>query len=256
MADSLPRTLSVSYILSNQTEDGAEPASDISDEQVNQFLSENGVEVEEADSPEDCRRVLQSLRSNPTFWVKHYTLHPNAKRVKNWLWVHDRYRAQVDALQALATSLPSFDKDKPTVLQSAAKKLLADYNKFVGKIEKHSEFEDEQLFKFFLNEKIGAEDSTINTSAALNSLTKEHGDVKNVTELQECLQKMIKGPGLDTTMDNLKEQVERKMTDYVDDLKQHLDAEERAIVALWLQLTPAQYKKYRSYLSWKYAMMY
>ena len=32
------------------------------------------------------------LVSQPDFWRQHHDLHPNRSRVKNWLWVHERYR--------------------------------------------------------------------------------------------------------------------------------------------------------------------
>ena len=37
---------------------------------------------------------------------------------------------------------------------------------------------------------------------------------------------------------------------------QHLEKEEQNIIHVWLNLNEEQYKKYREYLSWKYAAVY
>jgi len=46
------------------------------------------------------------------------------------------------------------------------------------------------------------------------------------------------------------------LKDYRDDLDAHEAKEECTLVHLWLNLSEDQYKIYRSYLTWQYAMMY
>src|SRR5690606_3068979 len=46
-------------------------------------------------------------------------------------------------------------------------------------------------------------------------------------------------------------QLNTLLTQWNDLLNQHLLLEERSIVHLWLNLTPIQYEKYRTYLSFK-----
>ncbi|CAB9512591.1 expressed unknown protein [Seminavis robusta] len=155
---------------------------------------------------------------------------PKEGRAKNWLWVHDRYRTQATAFLDL--------KEDPS-------KQMAAFAKFHKKLESHSEFEDTQLFKFFVDAKIGNQDT-------LEELQKQHGNIRLVSEITEGLDKMVAG----SASDEEKAATQEKLEAYVKDLMAHLDLEEKTITGPWMQLTPEQYKTYRSYLSWMYWFMY
>jgi uncharacterized protein with NRDE domain len=140
-------------------------------------------------------------------------LHPNYRRVKNWLWVHSRYREQIVAI----TTQKEFDK-------------------YHSKIEKHSEFEDTALFQFFVDSGIQVEN--------LKQLKEQHQSLETYRAIQDGFCKSDQGA------------VKTLLDAYRQELLDHLKLEEETLVASWLQLTDKQYKKYRTYLSWKYCFMY
>lgn len=240
----LPDKLTVSYVLANTAPVESDTNSPVSEPEVHEFLAGNGVALTEADETADRQAAFHALTKSSDFWVKHHSLHPNRSRVKNWLWVHSRYRDQASAIVKSANEISN--QDDPKVVQTSVKKVLADFNKFAGKIKSHSEFEDTQLFKFFVEEDIGSSAETLTT------LMEQHSDIKQVSEIQDICQNILADPA----SGDAKGELTTKISAYVKDLEAHLENEEHTIVALWLQLTPTQYKKYRSYLSWKYAMMY
>ena len=73
-------------------------------------------------------------------------------------------------------------------------------------------------------------------------LQEQHTDIRVVAEIQ----KGLKGNN-DAAADS--GSVKTLLEGYVDDLHSHLEMEEQTLVGPWLQLTPEQYKKYRTYLS-------
>ena len=200
-----------------------------------QFLAENGVEILTAKDEDVAKAADWMVQNGGLFWQRHWSLHPKSGRVKNWMWVHDRYRSQAPQL---LLPLPQE--------QSDMKRLAAAFDKFHAKIEKHSEFEDTQLFKFFVESKIGEQ-------SALKELTEQHTDIRIVEEIYNDLRKLEADAAGN---EELKKTVLEKISKYVEDLKAHLNLEEQTIVGPWLQLTDDQYKTYRSYLSWKYCFMY
>ena len=144
------------------------------------------------------------------------------------MWVHSRYRSEAGNLLEIED----------------VGKWQAAFTKFHNKMKSHSEFEDGQLFKFFVGHRIGNQDK-------FQELMKQHEDVRAGQEILDGLAKLQTEPNED-----LKKDVLRKMKNYVKDLEEHLDMEEKTVVGPWLQLTAEQYKVYRSYLSWKYCFMY
>ena len=216
-------------------------------------LTSYGVLVTDDDSIEHLQgafRVLMHSKSN--FWSKHYTLHPKQSRVKNWLWVHERYRNQA---KALLSYIPNDDGDD-TDNNNNAQKLQKEFDKFHGKIESHSEFEDNQLFKFFIDSKIGNQDS-------FKELVGQHSDLRQSMEVKKTLEEQIKlsssnssGNNNTTTQLVWKDKVKPQLEQYIQELLDHLELEEQTITGPWLQLSDEEYKKYRTYLSWKYCFMY
>lgn len=59
--------------------------------EVRSRLAKLGVVPDQDDSPEELARALATAQ-DPDYWVANWELHPNSGRVKNWLWVHSRFR--------------------------------------------------------------------------------------------------------------------------------------------------------------------
>jgi len=228
--EAVPDHLSVRYVLDATKEETGDDNKDLTSvDNPKLFLQSNGVRVSSEDSAEDIAAAASALEKSSSslssFWQRHHILHPNAGRVKNWMWIHQRYRSQATAL------LDIDDKDS----------LLKAFTKFHGKIEKHSAFEDTQLFSFFVtntkNDKV---------KESLRELTKQHENIRLENEIIDGLK----------SADSVTPEIREKIKSYVEGLKGHLDLEERTLVGSWLQLDDADYKKYRSGLSWAYWFMY
>jgi len=231
----LPRTLSVQYILNQIGGDHQQASIGFpSSADPKQFLAENGVKILNAKDEDVAKAAGWMVQNGGLFWQRHWSLHPKSGRVKNWMWVHDRYRSQASQLLL------------PLQESTEMGKLATAFDKLQAKIEKHSEFEDTQLFKFFVDHKIG-------DPSALAELTEQHTDIRIVKEIHDDFSKLEANA---TSNEELKKSVLDKISKYVEDLKAHLNLEEQTIVGPWLQLTDDQYKTYRSYLSWKYCFMY
>lgn len=123
--------------------------------------------------------------------------------------------------------------------KAAQTALKSKFEKLAGKIEAHSQFEDSQLFKYFL-------DHDPSSREALEELGKQHAELVLTKDISAALGKE------DTDVGELSEKIQT----YHKELLQHLEAEELALVHRWLNLDSSQYSTYRSYLSWKYGAMY
>lgn len=231
----LPDRLTVRYILDtihndmSTAGDGDDNESAYAGDNPKQYLQDNGVMIVPNDNELYVVSAASALRRNAhgtSFWRQHCTLHPNYRRVKSWLWAHERYRAQ-------ARALVQIDK-KP--------KLLKAFTKFHKKMEKHSDFEDAQLFAFFLNN----DQTNASLRAALQELKQQHTEIRLAREIMDGLQ------GNDKVTDATREQLQT----YVDELLAHVDLEERTLVGPWMQLSDSDYKTYRSGLSCAYWIMY
>jgi hypothetical protein len=69
------------------------------EDEVRSLLLRWGVDEpgDAANSP-DARRCLWAVVGRD-FWRQNYELHPQWRRVRNWMWVHDRYRSQAYELR-------------------------------------------------------------------------------------------------------------------------------------------------------------
>jgi hypothetical protein len=219
--------LTIPYLLEIQETGSLDSLPSSTKEELVPYLESNGVIVVPSASLEDCQAAAKRLQP-ASFWPRHASLHPKANRVKNWLWVHSRYRDQAKAILKLKNDLPQ---------------QKTDFTKVHGKIEAHSVFEDTQLFKYFSDAKIGDAEN-------LQKLYDQHKDLRTAQAIQEGYLKVRSGDGSYET------DVQPHLEAYAQDLMEHLKLEEETIVQPWLQLTDDQYKKYRSYLSWKYCIMY
>ena len=111
----------------------------MSDDDINGKLKEHGILSMNFKDKNDKIKCLIMI-GNVNFWRINAELHPNYKRVKNWLWVHTRYRNEVNGFVELA---------KDDITDEIYLDIQKRFNKFDGKLAKHSAFEDDMLFKFF-----------------------------------------------------------------------------------------------------------
>lgn len=213
-----------------------EVPSDISDSELNDKLVCFGVDVSGGASRDEQLKCYAIL-STEEFWRQFFHLHACQSYVKNWMWVHDKYRKYLDALVSKAEAATKLEGAQ---FQKAVMKLGGDFEKFNSKICSHSEFEDGQLFKFFLDNK------SEGCKAKLDKLMEEHQDIRQTDEIRGALSKGADGS----------EELLAAIQQYSEGMKLHMAEEERVLVKSWLSLSKEEYKKYRSYLSWKYAMMY
>lgn len=196
------------------------------------MLAKHGVVFDGTDTattPEDIAQCAALLETSG-FWSKRYTLHPNQGRVKNWLWVHQKYR---DQSQALLEMVP---EERPVLADIV--KLTAAFEKLEGKIKSHSAFEDEQLFSFF--------EQHVRTSAAsMKVLMDDHQTTTDSSKVEEALKE-----------GNTKGNIYDALEAYHNRLLAHLAREEDAVLPVWLGLSEEQYQELRNGMSWKYRVMY
>lgn len=232
----LPTELTIEYLLGLTEEECSVdelPACSTEASELATYLRANGVRIDDSQLADQATLLTATKRlSHPSFWPKHAPLHPNAGRVKNWLWIHSRYRNQAKALLVE----PPNEGDYGT--------WQAAFAKFHKKIQAHSEFEDTQLFKYFVDAKIGNLEN-------LQTLQGQHEDLRTVEAIENEFAKALTDPSSCTSASLLE-----LLKGYVEDLEKHLQLEEQTLVRPWLQLTAEQYKTYRSYLSWTYCFMY
>jgi hypothetical protein len=176
----------------------------------------------------DPSTLLQAAQrlSDPSFWPQHASLYPNANRVKNWLWIHSRYRAQADAL-----ILPDAQND--------FSKWQAPLTRFMPRWNPIPSLKIPNSFDISMMQRIG------NYPAHLPLLTHHDEDLRTVQAIREAF------ADEDSSLEGKHETLMKLPTAYVDEFHQHVQLEEESLVQPWLQLTTQQYKTYRSYLSWK-----
>ena len=192
----------------------------LSDDDLNRLFFRFGVNPDFDDKASKTDKISAlKLIASKNFWRINWKLHPLSKRVKNWLFVHEKYRATVaDIVKKASTDL------------DAAKNAL--------KLAGHSDFEDNMLFKFM--------EENITQAALQNALKELHGD--HADELPKMTENMIKCTDL-KEFEGLSKEYEAKTL-------QHLEKEEQNIIHVWLNLNEEQYKTYRAGLSWKYSAVY
>lgn len=312
ISEDLPTTLTVAYLVglpltascgedgssSSSEEDELPPWKENTKAALSAYLKENGCPIAEEFNDDGTKEAVlleaaKRIAYEPSFWPKHAPLHPNAGRVKPWLWVHSRFRSQAESLLQHLGSLPEKEEGEEDSVafsinselesnkeeskedsQSRAptdepdyamiwKKTAAAFRKLQRKIQAHSDFEDEQLFRYFVDHhtKAGGKDRLTENLARLHG---QHTDLRVVEDIQTILDDESISKRLETQReidpvqaDSLPfEQLRPLLESYVHDLKEHLRLEEETLVRPWLQLTEEEYKQYRSYLSWKSCIMY
>lgn len=214
-----------------------ESVGDLPEEELESRLRELGVALEDTDSLDAKNRCLSVLLSDD-FWREHYQMHASCKRVKNWMWVHGKYREYLKDLLAVARDAEAAEDSR---YLAAVKKLGKRFHKLNHKIIDHSQFEDQQLFKYFMDK---SEDAACKNSIA--NLMKENEERAQVEAVEEVL---TGGMGR-------REDLVRVVKEYIDGMMLHMEHAERVLLCPWLSLSPSQYRDYRSYLSWKYSVMY
>eukprot|EP00934_Nitzschia_sp_Nitz4_P002695 Nitzschia sp. Nitz4//scaffold317_size20466//14802//15587//NITZ4_008666-RA/size20466-processed-gene-0.11-mRNA-1//1//CDS//3329547545//2685//frame0 len=226
-AKELPASLTLSYVL--EWEEAVEDISSVTStygSDYKAYLAANGVSVTDEEAADEAKLLAAVQRmEHRSFWPTHASLHPNKRRVANWLWVHRRYRNQA----------------KDMLEMTDAKKQKAAFDKLVKKIDSHSEFENTQLFLYFLDAGKGEKERFI-------ELFNQHNDLGTV----EVIRQAFTSGADETVCEAAQPYLER----YVQELHDHLRFEEETVTKVWLQLTKEEYKKYRTYLSWTYSVLY
>jgi hypothetical protein len=207
-------------------------------------LARHGVQRGPADGEQTLRAALRLVRAEG-FWSKHYALHPNANRVKMWLWVHERYRGYVaDAVrqaEELATRPAAERRARGTALAAA-------WAKFSRKLADHTEFEETQLLKFF-------DECRPANAPESGELHRQHSELgkAGADEVEQLLAGVASGAASgDADVDKAAVALRAFQADFL----VHLALEENVLLACWLNLSSDEYARYRTYLSFKYAVMY
>eukprot|EP00752_Nemacystus_decipiens_P011548 g10254.t1 len=217
-------------------------------------LSALGVEMGEASIP-DAIRCWRYV-AEQDFWRNHYNSHPNKKRVKAWLFVHGKFRASaaslVDAAESMHTAITQGCEASKT--DSASRRVDSSLKSLVGKVEKHSDFEDTQLFRFF-KEHVPEVGDHIRDLEADHSEKQLENDALDSVRTIRCAPQTAGGTSSGDDLASAAAAVEA-LKAYVASLEAHLEKEERAIVGRWLNLDAEMYAKYRTYLVGKYKLVY
>lgn len=85
-------------------------------------------------------------------------------------------------------------------------------------------------------------------------LEADHSEKQQEEKALALLKSLREQPGPATN--GLATETVAALRDYAVSLEGHLDREERVLVAVWLNLTPELYAKYRTYLVGKYRLVY
>ena len=225
--------VSVGYLMDNVNTNGLANINenDLNIEQVEEQLLTKGI-VPEIGCSEDRMRLVHGWTLQPDFWIENHTLFHNSKRVKTWLWVHARYRDQMQEFKLLSSQVSNL---------SSVASLMRRFTKFTNKIEAHSAFEDQQLFKYFIDQSFSTE--------TIKQLSRQHSDDSKRLDVLKALTKTEFNT-------STRDEIVRSIDAYVEDMLAHMQLEEQTIVPIWMTLSKDQYALYRSYLSWKYALLY
>jgi len=254
MKQPLPRHLTVPYIIANAT---TTIAYDSAQENtlINKYLVENGVILDdENDTSAERQAAHIVLTEHPSFWVKHWSLHPNKNRCKKWMRMQDRFRRKMDIVVSKTNNLPliptvTFEGDAKTSAASAVKRLLRELHTFEKSFFAHLEFEKLVMFPFFIYEKNQARD----VKDALNNLIENHTELEVSDEIYSPLEHIVSDSD---SYNHLKETVSGNILQYAENLEIHLNEKEEIIVGILLRLNHEQYKYYRKHIPWKYKIRY
>eukprot|EP01084_Bolivina_argentea_P170377 295255_1 len=203
------------------------PPHDYDDYDLEQVLLKWGVNPSGMGDKKEKMDLLLQV-SSADFWRKNSFLHPKKGRVSNYMWIHARYLSQLAAL-----------KD----IQSKAK-LLIGLQKFEGKLVGHAYYEDEIMFKF-LKENIEMDDTLAHL---VNDLNDEHKPFHNT--LKDIIKQCEPQSGVSL------QEIIAKIQQFEKPLIKHFTQEDQHVVPVFLNLNNQQYRKYRTYLTWKYYFMY
>ena len=201
----------------------------ISSDTLDSLLNEWGIDPNGMQQENENMKIELLLKvSSPDFWRLNFEIHPKMHRIKAWRWNHERYLSKIKTIRAL--------KGRQKY------KLLQKFTAFSDKIRIHSEFEELVLFKFF------AENTDLDL---LHVLSKEYGQIHGIADTIKRDLEWVHDVNSEecNDIDALLEQYEQKLRAYFTKM-------ERQIVASMLNMDNALYRKYRSYLGWKYFLMY
>lgn len=188
--------------------------------------------------------VRELIRSD--FWRHYHEQHGNAKRVKAWLGFHQKnLRAPLETMEKHFAGL-----NGPNANEALAAATKA-FGKYTGRtLKNHSEFEDEQLFKYFL-------DNCTDWKADLERLHEQHSkEIELNTTLTQQLKKFQGKQKANEEKTDPAQEILSLFQEYSRFILQHLLEEERILVPLWINLSPDEFIQYRTYIRGAYRMVY
>ncbi|CAM9692607.1 unnamed protein product [Laminaria digitata] len=165
------------------------------------------------------------------------------------MFVHGRFRASASSVvEAAETMQAAVAEGCPApMIAAAAAGVESPFRTLLSKIEAHGDFEDTQLFRFF-------KENVQDTGDTIRDLEAEHSDTKPEENALALLKPFQEDPATVTSEQAV--EVVAALKAYAKSLESHLEKEERALVASWLNLDTEQYAKYRTYLIGKYRLAY
>lgn len=250
-SSTIPATEVLRVTASEEKERGEPaPATDQSipgDEDLRAGLLMLGVDIGDASMP-DARRCW-GIVAEQDFWRHHHELHPKKKRVKTWMFVHGKFRASASSVVGAAETMHAAVAEGCPAAKTAAAAagIESSFRTLLSKIEAHGNFEDTQLFKFF-------KENVQESGDTMRDLEAEHSETQLEQKALALLKPLQEAPAAATS--EMAAEAVAALKTYTASLESHLEKEERALVARWLNLDPEQYAKYRTYLVGKYRLAY
>ncbi|OQR86183.1 hypothetical protein ACHHYP_10838 [Achlya hypogyna] len=217
-------------------------ATSVSDAQLEKELLTYGIHA--GKSERKYQELVLGMVKDDMFWVRNYGLHPNSHRVRGWIRRHDRFRACMREMVKMIARIPDTASTQRAQL---AYNLGAKFNAFLTELDDHGNFEDAELFKYFIDNIDGCWED-------FEELEAQHADHSMTDQIVHRLEKLIAAQG-NVSQAELVELQYNFYLFYRGSLA-HLALEEKTILQKWLNLTPQEYRHFRSYLSWKHILTY
>ncbi|KDO26263.1 hypothetical protein SPRG_08339 [Saprolegnia parasitica CBS 223.65] len=224
------------------TDPALKNSSSASNAELEKELLNHGIHA--GKSERKYQELVLGMVKDDMFWVRNYSLHPNAHRVRGWIRRHDRFRACMREMVKMIARIPD---TASTARAQLAYNLGAKFNAFLTELDDHGNFEDAELFKYFIDNIDGCWED-------FEELEAQHADHSMTDQIVHRLEKLIAAQG-NVSQAELVELQYNFYLFYRGSLA-HLALEEKMILQKWLNLTPQEYRHFRSYLSWKHILTY
>ncbi|CBJ28442.1 hypothetical protein Esi_0105_0060 [Ectocarpus siliculosus] len=172
------------------------------------------------------------------------------------MFVHGKFRSSATSIVQAAESMQSGVEGgcSSTKTESAVGKIERSLRSLLGKVAKHSDFEDAQLFLFF-------KENLPDLEGQIRDLEADHSETNLGNDALDRIRNLRSAPttagavsgGADVAS---AQAVVVALKAYAESLEIHLEREERVLVPRWLNLSAEMYAKYRTYLVGKYRLVY